>query len=209
MTLIACLSVYNEEKMIRGALESIRDAAGRIVVVDGAYDGFPLVNGERRSTDRTLSIAAEFGAEVIGWYGDKGTDTPLQEEKRNQYFIGGEGDWYLIIDADERLKGRIDRRLLNRRGAHAYTLSVSDPVFPLSSNWVRLVKHSPDLHYEGAHNALFREGVLLRANSIPCMRMASIAHEVRGDPDRAEAAGSYYLRQLDHERDFRVRHEYP
>lgn len=209
MTLIACLSAYNEERMIRGALESVRDAAGRIVVVDGAYSGFPLSRDSHASTDQTLEIAAEFGAEIVGYYGGAGIEAPTQEEKRNRYFVGGEGDWYLILDADERLRGQIDRGLLNRRGAYAYTLSVSDPVFPLSSAWIRLVKHSPDLHYEGAHNALFREGKLLRADSTPCMRSAWIAHEPRGDEERRVAAGEYYRRQFEHERDFRVRNAYP
>lgn len=209
MTLIACLSVYNEERMIRGALESVRDVAGRIVVVDGAYSGFPLIRESHASTDRTLEIAAEFGAEIIGYHGGPGIEAPPQEEKRNRYFIGGEGDWYLILDADERLQGQIDRGLLNRRGASAYTLSVSDPVFPLSSTWIRLIKHSPDLCYEGAHNAIFREGRLLRADATPCMRSARIAHEVRGDEDRRRAAGEYYQRQFEHERDFRIRNAYP
>ena len=91
----------------------------------------------------------------------------------------------------------------------AYTLSVSDPVFPLSSTWIRLIKHSPDLCYEGAHNAIFREGRLLRADATPCMRSARIANEVRGDEDRRRAAGEYYQRQFEHERDFRTRNAYP
>ena len=47
------LAVYNEQDNLRECLESVKDIAGEIVIVDG------------HSTDGTVKIAEEYGAKVI------------------------------------------------------------------------------------------------------------------------------------------------
>lgn len=88
---------YNEEVNLRDCLESVKDIAKRLVVCD-SY-----------STDRTLDIAKEFGADI------------LQHEFYNyasQYIYAEENSgidtqWVLRLDADERLteeaRGEIER----------------------------------------------------------------------------------------------------
>lgn len=88
---------YNEEVNLRDCLESVKDIAKRLVVCDSF------------STDRTLDIAKEFGADI------------LQHEfynYANQYIYAEENSgidtqWVLRLDADERLteeaRGEIER----------------------------------------------------------------------------------------------------
>lgn len=88
---------YNEEVNLRDCLESVKDIAKRLVVCDSF------------STDRTLDIAKEFGADI------------LQHEFYNyasQYIYAEENSgidtqWVLRLDADERLteeaRGEIER----------------------------------------------------------------------------------------------------
>lgn len=84
--LSACMMVKNEEKLLPQCLESIRDVADEIVIVDTG------------STDRTVAIAESFGARVYHhpWENDF-------SKHRNQSLSYATGDWILIIDADEKL----------------------------------------------------------------------------------------------------------
>lgn len=78
---------YNEEVNLRDCLESVKDIAQRLVVCDSF------------STDKTLDIAREYGADI------------LQHEFYNyasQYIYAEENagintEWVLRLDADERL----------------------------------------------------------------------------------------------------------
>lgn len=84
--LSVALAVYNEEDNLSVCLESIKDLASEIVIVDGA------------STDRTIQIAENYGAKVI------------KEVNRKNFHINKQiaidacsGDWILQLDADERV----------------------------------------------------------------------------------------------------------
>ena len=102
---------FNEGDMLAGCLESIEGQVDRIVVVDGAYAHFPHESPE--STDDTRAIAEAYGAEWIPC--PDGQAWPTQVDKRTAYLVGEEGDWYLHIDADERLQGVLP---LPRPGEH-------------------------------------------------------------------------------------------
>ncbi|MBI2085936.1 glycosyltransferase family 2 protein [Candidatus Daviesbacteria bacterium] len=78
------LAVYNEEENLRQCLESVKDLAWEIVVVDGG------------STDRTCQVAKDFGARIID------TDNPpLFHINKNKAIDAAKGEWILQLDADE------------------------------------------------------------------------------------------------------------
>lgn len=87
----ACMIVKNEEACLIDCLESIRGVADEIVVVDTG------------STDRTVEIARA--------YTDRIYYHPWQDDfaaHRNQSIGYAEGEWILVIDADERLLANRD-----------------------------------------------------------------------------------------------------
>ena len=144
---IACVIVFDEEGMIEGCLDSLAGKVDRAVVVDGAYADFPHEHPDGHSTDRTVEIALEYGAEVImppagGW--------PDECVKRTACFRGSEeeGDYYLFLDADERLIGELPRDLtepaymigLRRDAPHALP-------FPIP----RVVRHQDSLEVGPGH----------------------------------------------------------
>lgn len=80
------LAVYNEEDNLALCLDSIKDLAQEIVIVDGG------------SSDQTVAIAKKYGSTV------------MIEENRTNFHINKQhaidachGDWILQLDADERV----------------------------------------------------------------------------------------------------------
>ncbi|HEX9048764.1 MAG TPA: glycosyltransferase, partial [Verrucomicrobiae bacterium] len=92
--LSVCLIVKNEEKFLAQCLKSVRDLADQIVVVDTG------------STDHTVEIAREFGAELhaFAWCDDFAA-------ARNAALEHATGDWVLMLDADEELPAAQHARL--------------------------------------------------------------------------------------------------
>jgi len=84
--LTACMIVRNEEENIRRCLSSIVSLVDEIVVVDTG------------STDNTVQIAESFGARVYHhpWQNDFSLH-------RNQALSYAQGQWVLIVDADEEI----------------------------------------------------------------------------------------------------------
>lgn len=78
--------VKNEEKFLRGCLDSVKDIAGQLVIVDTG------------SSDSTLQIAEEYSAEIhhFNWVNDFSA-------ARNFALSKSTGEWILYLDADERL----------------------------------------------------------------------------------------------------------
>ncbi len=82
--LSACLMVKNEEQNIERCLKSIINVVDEIVVIDTG------------STDRTMKIALSYGARIF--------EHPWENNfslHRNQSIDHAQGEWVLIIDADE------------------------------------------------------------------------------------------------------------
>ena len=80
------LATFNEEKNLRDCLESVKDLAWEIVVVDGG------------SKDKTVEIAREFNARII-----QTNNPPNFHINKNKAIDGASGDWILQLDADEIL----------------------------------------------------------------------------------------------------------
>lgn len=80
------LATYNEEKNISKCLESVKDIADEIIVVDGT------------SNDKTVEIAKKFGAKVIV------RENPKIFHINKQIAIDAASkDWVIQLDADEQL----------------------------------------------------------------------------------------------------------
>lgn len=88
------LAVFNEEENLKCCLESIKDLASEIVIVDGG------------STDKTVEIAKKFNARVIQ------TDNPqIFHINKNKAIDAARGDWVLQLDADERVTEELVREI--------------------------------------------------------------------------------------------------
>lgn len=84
MFLSVCLIVKDEEEVLERCLESVREAADEIIVVDTG------------STDRTKEIAAEFTDKIYDFEWIKDFSAA-----RNESIRYASGTWILIMDADE------------------------------------------------------------------------------------------------------------
>lgn len=81
------VSAYNEEKNIRECLESVKDFADEIIVVDN------------NSQDKTSEIAEKFTKKVF-----KQENNPQKIDlQKNFGFEKASGDWILSLDADEHV----------------------------------------------------------------------------------------------------------
>ena len=142
--LTVCLIAKNEEKFIARCLQSVRDVAWQIVVVDTG------------STDRTQEIAREYGAQVheFKWCDDFSA-------ARNAALEYVRGDWVLVLDADEELtaEGReVLRQEMCVNNVMAYRLSMVDvgKEDEGCSYVPRLFRNAPALFYVGRiHEQVF------------------------------------------------------
>ncbi len=90
-----CLITKNEEKFLAQCLNSVRGLGAQIIIADTG------------STDRTIEIANEYGAEVhsVKWTDDFAA-------ARNAALAHATGDWVLMLDADEELPSEQHAKLL-------------------------------------------------------------------------------------------------
>ncbi|HUV71511.1 MAG TPA: glycosyltransferase family 2 protein [Clostridia bacterium] len=86
MKISAVINTFNEEANLKRCLESVRDLVDEVVVVD------------MHSTDKTVAMAKKFGAKVF-----QHQYTRFVEPARNFALRQAQGDWILVIDADEEL----------------------------------------------------------------------------------------------------------
>ncbi len=83
-TISLCMIARNEEKYLEQCLNSVKDVADEIIIVDTG------------STDRTKEIARKFGAKIFDfkWADDFSA-------ARNESLKHSSKDWVLVLDADE------------------------------------------------------------------------------------------------------------
>ncbi len=120
------------------------------------------------STDRTIEIAKEFKVEHIvmpqtqcmcggkkfdyGYY-QKGAylPWPSEWEKRGKFFeFGRDGDYYFIVDADERLHGTLPKLTEEH---YNVMLQRDDDFAPYPVH--RIYRHQPGIRMDGAHMAVW------------------------------------------------------
>lgn len=185
--IIGCMCVYQEAECIGEALASLR-AAGceRLVVVDGAWRWFERYGDGPQSTDGTVEIARAAGAEMIeapatGW--------DSEVAARDSYLVGKPGDWYLFLDADERVTGMLPPVLDAPEGA--YQLAVMRTPGEAPVRRIRLVRESGSLRYQYTHWSLYRDSRLIDQAAL--LDAVAIEHVVRpGDTDRRRRKADWY-----------------
>lgn len=196
--IIGVMVAYQDAERIGDALASLR-AVGceRLVVVEGAWRWFPRYGDGPESTDGTAEIARAYGAEVIeppadGW--------PDEVTARNGYLVGKPGDWYLMLDTDERATGRLPASLDAPEGAYQlWWLTPGEA----DLRRVRLVQEDGSLRYQYAHWAMYRQGRLIDQAAL--MDDVAIDHVGRpGDTDRAQRKVAWYARSGAHEQAYLI-----
>lgn len=114
MKLSVVLATFNEQENLPDCLESVKDIADEIVIVDGS------------STDKTVEIAKSFGAKVHV------TDNPRIFHINKQKAIAmATKDWILQLDADERVSPKLKNEIkkiitLSDSELEAYQKSLPD-----------------------------------------------------------------------------------
>lgn len=148
-TLSLCMIVKNEEEMLPGCLESVKDAVDEMIIVDTG------------SSDRTIQIAKSYGARV---YSHPWRDS--FSEARNYGLQFATGDWILQLDADERLEQEdiaLLRRLICSDDYDGIIVGITNFVGGTSSKFYyeRVFRRGKG-HYEGiVHNQLVLDGACL------------------------------------------------
>jgi len=99
-----CLATFNEEKNIKDCLESVRQLADEIVIVDGT------------SSDKTVEIASSIGRSASGRKKPNikiiVRENPLMFHiNKQKAFEMATGDWILYLDADERVTPELKKEL--------------------------------------------------------------------------------------------------
>lgn len=88
------LATHNEEKNIGDCLQSIKDIAYEIIIVDG------------RSSDRTVEIAKKFGALVFIT-----ENHPIFHINKQKALSRAKYNWILQLDADERVSSLLAKEI--------------------------------------------------------------------------------------------------
>ena len=142
--LSVCLIVRNEESFIGRCLASVRNLASHIVMVDTG------------SSDRTVAIAKEHGAEVHSFaWNDNFSDA------RNVALARATGDWILMLDADEELPESEHDKLraeMQDPGVLGYRLPIVNHGMEAEgiAYVPRLFRNAPGLFYVGrVHEQVF------------------------------------------------------
>ncbi len=92
--LSVAIATFNEEKNIRECLESVKEIADEIIIVDGS------------SSDQTVDIAKSLGAKVF--VKDNPANFHINKQKA---FDLTTGDWILYLDADERVSSKLKKEI--------------------------------------------------------------------------------------------------
>ncbi|MDO8659089.1 MAG: glycosyltransferase family 2 protein [Candidatus Parcubacteria bacterium] len=96
------LATFNEEKNLPACLDSVKDLADEIIVVDGS------------STDKTAEIAKKYGARI-----KITTNKPNFHINKQMAIDMATGDWILQLDADERVTSELVQEIKEKIGNSA------------------------------------------------------------------------------------------
>jgi len=88
------LAVYNEERNLPLCLNSVKNLADEIVIVDGS------------STDKTVEVAKKYGSKII-----ETTNKPMFHINKQMAIDAAACDWILQLDADEQVSDELGREI--------------------------------------------------------------------------------------------------
>lgn len=134
--LTVCVITLNEEKHLQNCLESVKESADEIIVVDSG------------STDRTLEIAKSAGAKIYHREFDNYAN-------QKNYAVGkASGDWVLSMDGDEEIEKELSIEIneaIKTGNYVAYTMPRKNIIF---GKFIRYTRWQPELD---RHIWLFRK----------------------------------------------------
>lgn len=192
---------YNDMPLLQNCIESVLGHVDRVVVVDGIFEDFPCESEDLGySRDGTLEYLQDLEADV-----SLAIVPGLSEvEKRSLYLIGEPGDWYLHLDADERVLNPEELSSLPDAD-----VGLCHMAWENQSHWYpRLFRHVDGVHYEGLHHRLVDgEGnhyvdIYGTGEGYTSVRHSlKIWHDRSRRPhERERAKGIYYARLTEKER---------
>ncbi|MBD1829518.1 tetratricopeptide repeat protein [Microcoleus vaginatus GB1-A2] len=162
MNLTLCTIVKNEEATLSRTLDSVKGVVDEIVVVDTG------------SGDRTREIARGFGARVYDfeWCDDFAA-------ARNECLKHAQGDWILVLDADEVLVPQIVPHIEQAVGSDRLLLinlirqeiGASQSPYSLVS---RLFRNRPDIRFSRPYHAMVDDSVAEILQREPKWKIASL-----------------------------------
>jgi tetratricopeptide (TPR) repeat protein len=190
-----CMIVKDEEALLPRCLQSVQNAVDEMIVVDTG------------STDHTVEIAQQLGAAVYhhAWKDDFA-------EARNESLRHAQGDWVLVLDADETLIPDCLpslRRAVQSPNCLAVTLlreEIGAQQNPYSL-LCRLFRRHSQIRFQRPYHETVDDSVAMLLAQEPSwelysLPMAAIAHDgyrpeaiaQQGKSDRAERIMSRYLK---------------
>lgn len=136
MGLSVGIITFNEEKRLGRTLESVKELADEIIIVDSG------------STDKTGEIALEY---KVKFYAEDWKGYGLQ---KNSVIDKCKNDWILLIDADEVISSKLKKRILdivNKNSGDVYEVNFTSVCFG------KKIKHGG---WSGSYRVrLFRNGI--------------------------------------------------
>jgi len=124
-TISVTLATYNEESVLSGCLDSVKDFADEIIMVDG------------HSQDRTVAIAKEYGAQVF-----LRENNPIFHVQKQIANDQAKSDWILQMDADERVTPELKREII--RILEDKSFGFSTWISPLKRSVNKIIKLFPE-----------------------------------------------------------------
>ena len=237
MATVGCVNAFEDEAFLRESLPALARAVDRIVLVDGRYAHFPCarcpVLGARKdgrrwvdeggepvrwpcpdcretaaSSDGTVAVARSMGCEVV--------EAPARAwaseiEKRNAYLDRvADGDWCLVVDADEIVEGGLEPSELEPNEDWLVDLYRIDYPTKPGQTWCpihRLFLRRPGIRYAGTHHAVHVGDRLVHPRDLPVKPGIRLRHLTsRRDAARQARKGAYYDLLSAGEAEFRAAH---
>lgn len=162
----ACINIYEDAKWLEMCLNSLEGKVKAVIVVDGAYEGFP--HETPWSEDGTVELALERADVVV----ETKRAWPNEVTKRDYYLrYVPDGKWWLRIDADEELKGNFDAPLEGDCMMLMLQRDDGSDAYPIHA----LFRKHPDSRYFGTHHSVWRgDDLLIRREDWPVYSGASL-----------------------------------
>jgi (heptosyl)LPS beta-1,4-glucosyltransferase len=142
------ITAWNEEKNLPRVVASVKKIADEIVVVD------------TQSSDNTFEVAKKLGCKVF-----KHDNTGVVEPVRNFSISKAQGDWILLLDADEELSQDLLEKIktvIKENKADYYRIPRKNIIF---GKWIQSEHWWPDYVYR-----LFKKGSVVwedKIHSVP------------------------------------------
>ncbi len=181
--------VKNEERTLARCLDSARDVADEIVVVDTG------------STDRTRGLAAQYGARIADF-----DFTPVDlAAARNSGIALAKSEWILVLDADETLDQAsvpLVRELAGHHENAGYYFErlnrQQDAAAPTTDYAVRLFPNRPEYRYRGRVHETVDASILAAGGRLK-RSAVRIHHEFAADAEARRRRNLRYIEILKEE----------